>query len=327
MQVEKYTEENGKAWDDFVVASKNGTFLLMRSFMDYHKHRFTDCSLMIYEKPHEPIALLPAHYDEATATVYTHRGLTYGGLILRKEVTGRKVIDVLKACLKWYAENLGAGWMEYKPIPYIYSAYPAEEDLYALFRAGATLTARAIASVVWRPERLPVTVKRRQGAAKAVRKGMAVEEMTEPNEDMVRTYWGILENVLYKHHAATPVHSADEMLLLMRRFPKEIRLFVVRKGERVVAGCVMFVTPRVAHVQYTAAEDEYRVERPLDLLFTYLIGERYAHIPYFDFGISTEDGGRVLNDGLLAQKESYGGRAVCYDVYRLPLVAEQIETM
>ena len=36
---------------------------------------------------------------------------------------------------------------------------------------------------------------------------------------------------------------------------------------------------------------------------------------YFDFGISTEDGGRVLNEGLIYQKEGFGGRAVCYDTY------------
>lgn len=327
MQVREYTEENSREWDDFVAASKNGTFLLKRSFMDYHQHRFTDCSLMVYEDTQELTALLPAHYDAVTATVYSHRGLTYGGLIVRKEVAGRKVIDVLKACLTWFVGHLGTTWMEYKPIPYIYSAYPAEEDLYALFRAGATLATRAIASVVWQPERFPVTAKRRQGAAKAIRKGMVVEEMTEPDEDKVRAYWALLTEVLRQHHAAVPVHSADEMLLLMRRFPEEIRLFVVRRSDRIVAGCVMFVTNRVAHVQYTAAGDEYRVERPLDLLFTYLITERYAHIPYFDFGISTEDGGRTLNDGLLAQKESYGGRAVCYDVYRLPLAVERIENM
>lgn len=327
MRIERYGELYAEEWDRFVAGSRNGTFLLMRSFMDYHKHRFTDCSLMVYEDGGALLAVLPAHYDEAARTVYSHRGLTYGGLILSREATGRKVIDALKACLQWYAGFLGALVMEYKPIPYIYSAYPAEEDLYALFRAGAVLVVRAIATVVWQPRALPANVKRRQGAARARRSGLTVREMSVPDEATVRAYWSVLEQVLQDHHAARPVHTADEMWLLMRRFPEEIRLFTVCRDEDIVAGCVMFVTPQVAHVQYTAAEDTSRVDRPLDLLFTYLIEERYAQVPYFDFGISTEEGGRILNDGLLAQKEGYGGRAVCYDAYRLQLDNERIERM
>ena len=35
-----------REWDAFVGASKNGTFLLTRPYMDYHADRFTDHSLI-----------------------------------------------------------------------------------------------------------------------------------------------------------------------------------------------------------------------------------------------------------------------------------------
>ena len=38
---------------------------------------------------------------------------------------------------------------------------------------------------------------------------------------------------------------------------------------------------------------------------------------YFDFGTSNEDMGRYLNEGLIYQKEGFGGRAVCYDWYEV----------
>ncbi|EIA46149.1 hypothetical protein cco111_09042, partial [Campylobacter coli 2680] len=38
---------------------------------------------------------------------------------------------------------------------------------------------------------------------------------------------------------------------------------------------------------------------------------------YFDFGISTENGGQFLNHGLISQKEEFGGRGVIYDFYEL----------
>ena len=38
---------------------------------------------------------------------------------------------------------------------------------------------------------------------------------------------------------------------------------------------------------------------------------------YFDFGISSEDNGQILNEGLISQKEGFGGRTVVYQTWRL----------
>jgi hypothetical protein len=40
---------------------------------------------------------------------------------------------------------------------------------------------------------------------------------------------------------------------------------------------------------------------------------------YFDFGISNERGGRILNEGLADYKEGFGARAVAHDFYELML--------
>ena len=69
-------------WNEFVAKSKNGTFLLDRRYMDYHQERFTDCSLMFYSKE-KLVAVLPAHRDDDT--LYSHCGLSYGGLILSRK--------------------------------------------------------------------------------------------------------------------------------------------------------------------------------------------------------------------------------------------------
>ena len=57
----------------------------------------------------------------------------------------------------------------------------------------------------------------------------------------------------------------------------------------------------------------------IDLLFDCLINQIYTEKRYFDFGVSVEDGGRYLNEGLIFQKEGFGGRAVMYDTYELCL--------
>ena len=57
----------------------------------------------------------------------------------------------------------------------------------------------------------------------------------------------------------------------------------------------------------------------LDLLFDYLINHEYTNYPYFDFGQSTENMGSVLNESLIFQKEGFGGRGMCYDIYEYEL--------
>ena len=56
-----------------------------------------------------------------------------------------------------------------------------------------------------------------------------------------------------------------------------------------------------------------------DLIYDFLINEKFTNIEYFDFGISTENHTTNLNTALLQQKEMFGGRAVCYDLYELNL--------
>jgi len=38
-----------------------------------------------------------------------------------------------------------------------------------------------------------------------------------------------------------------------------------------------------------------------------------------DFGISTENSGRYLNEGLIAQKEGFGGRTNTYEMWKITL--------
>jgi hypothetical protein len=52
-------------------------------------------------------------------------------------------------------------------------------------------------------------------------------------------------------------------------------------------------------------------------LFVELIENVYAEKACFDLGASNENNGRVLNEGLMDQKEGFGGRAVAHEFYRL----------
>ena len=80
IEIVRYTPDKAAEWDAFVRQSKNATFLFYRGYMDYHADRFADYSLMFYDKG-RLCALLPAN-DGGDGTLWSHRGLTYGGLLM-----------------------------------------------------------------------------------------------------------------------------------------------------------------------------------------------------------------------------------------------------
>ena len=332
MTIIPYSINRKETWDAFVEMSKNGTFLLKRNFMDYHSDRFFDCSLLIYsgispdgefkEKSlttKDLVAVFPANWDKEQQTVYSHQGLTYGGLVVLPEVTQKEVMDMMQAILLYYRDYMQAKHLVYKPIPYIYSSIPSGEDLYALFRAGARLSRRLVSTCVSMHNPMKMATLRIRQARKAVDHGFYIDRMTEGDTQTLREYWALLTDVLKRYHNAKPTHTLQEMQLLMSQFPKNIRLYIVRRDKEIVAGIVVFECRTVAHVQYIASGEEGRTYGALDLLFRHLINERYKQFEYVDFGTSNEDEGRYLNEGLIHQKEGFGGRAVCYDTYEIDI--------
>lgn len=326
MKIVQYTSQMTDEWDAFVRESKNGTFLLERNFMDYHSDRFSDCSLMLYED-NELVGLFPANWDEKQRTVHSHQGLTYGGLIIDASCTMHRVMEMMQAILLWCIDYLQAERLVYKPIPYIYSTCAAEEDLYALFKAGAKLKTRGVSTVIQASNPLRMRKTRTQGAKKAIENGLYIDRMQEEDWDALKSFWAILTDVLERYHGVRPTHTFEEMQLLMTRFPQQIKLFLVRREKEILAGGLMFITRQVAHTQYLATSDAGRELGALDLLLRHLISERFKQFNYFDFGISTEEGGHILNEGLIFQKEGFGGRAVCYDSYEVELDRTIVEQM
>lgn len=310
MEARRYDPSQSSLWDDLVRRSQ-GTFLHERAYMDYHADRFPDASVMVFDKA-KLAAVFPA--TAAGTEVASHTGLTYGGL-LHDGMTAAKVLAAFDALNAHYARD-GYETVLYKPVPYIYHPYPADEDLYALFRLGATLVARAVASALPVAGRKRFTESRRGGLRKAERAGCALAE-----SDDFAGVWDVLRAGLEARHGARPVHSLAEICLLKSRFPDQIRLFEARIDGVLGAACVLFDTGRVAHAQYITSTPEGRAQGALDALFDHVLGTycEAAGTHTFDFGTSTEDGGQTLNEGLIFQKEGFGGRGVVYDAYRYSL--------
>ena len=310
-EIRRYTADRADEWNQFVRASKNGTFLFDRRFMDYHSDRFRDHSLMVY-RDGRLYALLPANQKEDT--LVSHGGLTYGGLVMSPQCSAKGVLESFTA-INAYLRQQDFHNVAYKAIPWIYHQLPAEEDLYALTAVcNARLTIRDISSAIISTRRLKFTESRRSGLRKALKAGLTVRE-----SDDVDAFWHILNDNLTQKYAVRPVHTAAELRLLQGRFPDNIKLWLVYDGDTPVGGTLLFFTPQVLHTQYISANAYGKQHGAIDLLFDHLIYNIYADYPYIDFGKSTVSDSADLNEQLIFQKEGFGARAVCYDTYEYEL--------
>ena len=306
MDVIRYQPVFKTEWDAFVEASKNGTFLFKRDYMEYHSERFIDISLLFY-KGRRLVALLPASLHGKQ--IVSHGGLTYGGIIMDSYMTVHLMQEVFASLIS-YLKAEGLETFSYKRVPSIYYAYPSDEDLYALFCHDAELSKRGFSSAIYLPDRIKYGERRRRAIKKAERAGLQFVESFD-----YASFIDILSDVLLKRHHVVPVHTADELKLLASRFPDNIKLYLALKDERMLAGTIIYETPFVAHSQYLVNSEEGRDCGALDFVIDRLISERYSGFRYFDFGISTENGGRYLNEGLAEQKQEFGGRGVVYLIH------------
>lgn len=277
--------------------------------MDYHSDRFEDCSLLIF-KENSLVALLPA--NRKGMEVHSHMGLTYGGLVLSKKLKLNETLVVFQEVLRFLAQD-GIVMLHLKIPPVIYQKVPADELEYLLFISEATLTRVDVSSVIEGASRLKIQSNRIEGVKKAQKQGLEIVEGFHFKE-----FWNeILIPNLELRHQAKPVHSLEEMELLATRFPKRIHQFNVMKDGKIVAGATIFETEMVAKVQYISGNENKQQLGSLDFLFEYLIRERFASKKFFDFGISNENQGQNLNQGLLYWKETFGARTVACKFYQV----------
>lgn len=290
--------------------AQNASFLFHRDFMDYHKHKFEDHSLLVF-KAEKLIGIMPANKDGNS--LYSHQGLTYGGFIIDDSLKFTEVLAAFKAILV-YLEAQQIDFLNIKTLPSIYAQSPREELEYLMFILEAQLYRRDLLSVIdYRAQPKKMSAVRKRGLKRAQEQGLIVKE--QPDFDV---FWQkiLVPNLNAKYNIA-PVHSLDEIGALQKRFPANIRQFNVYKDDEIVAGTTIFETHTTAHAQYISANDNKQELGSLDFLFDHLIQTEFNTKKYFDFGISNENNGKNINTGLLYWKESFGARSLTHDFYKI----------
>lgn len=315
-EIRRYSKEDRDEWNAFIERARNSTFLFLRAYMDYHSHRFRDHSLMAYRRG-KLAAVLPANVDNQT--LCSHQGLTYGGWVLQPE--GLDATEIFLLWKEWmaYCSSESIEKVIYKPLPYIYSEMPSQEDLYMLFLCGGRLISTDISTAIDLDNNPGFDKLQRRHLKKAIGDFMPVKIEWEDFE-AIEEFHEMLSACLEERHSCTPVHTVEELKYLMKEFPDNISLWGAcdSDGEKLLAGICIYETGMCAHCQYIATTSEGRERNILTpLVSTVIHNYEYEGTRYLDFGISNENGGRYLNAGLNRQKTSFGGSGVAYSRYEI----------
>lgn len=317
--VVRYSSGLKEEWDLFVKKSKNPLFMFERDYMDYHSDRFNDHSL-IFKSEGEIIAVMPA--NEKENILYSHGGLTFGGLIvddlIKQHTVNRCFVELII-----YLKKQGITTLYYKHIPHMYHLQPSEEDIYAIHQIGGKLFEVAAATVINLRKPLKMPKGRKAQIKRAIRENVEIS-LSNEKSDYVR-FIALENEVLEQRHSTHAVHTADELFMLHENFPDQIKLYVAKSENEIIAGTVIFEYDDVVHTQYMAADEVARRIGALDLVINTVIEEYKKNKRWLDFGISTEDGGRYLNEGLISQKESFGGRTNIYALWKIEITEGKVD--
>jgi hypothetical protein len=306
----KYTSEYYNLWNDFVADAKNATFLFHRDFMEYHSDRFEDYSLLIFDEKENLKAILPA--NKVGNVLYSHQGLTYGGIIIHSSLKLEKFVSIYSEILRYLNEN-EIEILNFKLIPNIYCTFPSEEINYALFLSESKLIRRDALVTLDLKAQFKIDSNRLEGVKRAEKLDLEIKK-----DSNFLGFWNriLIPNLEIKHEAK-PVHTLDEIQALQEKFPHNIVQYNVYQNNEIIAGTTLFINLKTVHVQYISAIGDKNQHGALDYLFYYLITKEFSDYLYFDFGISNENQGKNINKGLQYWKETFGARTFTQDFYEV----------
>lgn len=310
--IRQYKKEDKAIWNTFISNAKNATFLFNRDFMDYHSDRFEDYSLLVFDESEKLVAVLPA--NRVGDTIYSHQGLTYGGIVFGNDLGGEKVEQIFNSILIFF-KHYKLKSFAIKLLPTIYHEKHSNELDYFLFKNNAKLYRRDMNLAIDFSKNLSISKSKLKHFRRISELDVRIEQI-----DLLDEFWNkILIPRLELKHGVKPVHTLEEIVLLKSKFPENIRQYNAYYEDEIVAGITLFCSDNVVKSQYGATSEKGEKIRALDFLFINLINEYKHKISFFDMGIVNENNGKDYNKGLLKQKEELGCSIFSQDYYQLDI--------
>lgn len=327
-EIHLYHKDQEAAWDQFVQnESINGTFLQEWRFLNYHPEgHFIDCSLMLYHKG-RLASVIPACevIEKGTRVFFSHKGSTYGGPVLSKQIYhAEELLDLIQS-LECYLKAEGFGKIVLKPTLSLLCSQGEDLLEYCLYNEGYTEYKELELYINYAHYNKNIlsnlTHMKQRLIKKCIAAGITVRELDSDSD--ITEFHRILTLNLEKYGVA-PVHTTAELIdLKNNRLGKKLRFYGAYIDGQLVAGTMVFhfEKSKCAHTQYLCADPDFNKLSPLSYIY-YDMAKRYYDLDYkyLSWGITSEHLGTQLNMGLTKNKESFGSEYMINHIYEKMLV-------
>lgn len=283
IEVVDYTPSWSDRWDAFVRDSNNGTMFHLQKFLGYHERSF-DWNHLLFLQHGSLVAALPA--SRMGTTLESPIGASYGSFVTR-DIPFALSLEIVDAFAQ-YCRDRKFERALLTPPPFIYSRTISQNLDYALAYRGFQFDKHYISHAI----RLTGTTDLSSFGSTArryVRKYLREQEISVSlSTDLDAFYPILLQNK--QKHGVTPTHTLAELKRLQTLFPEDIRLFLVTRKGKPIAGSLVFIcNPRVALCFYNMLLYDYEHFHPIHAVMYEVI--RWASsngYAWLDLGVSQD---------------------------------------
>mgnify|MGYP004469906243 CR=1 FL=1 len=308
-----FYQGNEEEWDLFISKkSMNGIFLQTRKFINYHTDgKFKDCSVCVRKGKELVAAVLACEVVEnAEKVFYAHKGTTFGGITISKNIYTATLIDQLISGMIDFLKRNQFTKIYLKMVPDIYQMKNADLIDYFLYKYNFNCFCELNYYLKLDKYKNEITTQFTASKRRDYRYSLKnnFEFRILETKEEINMYYNVLLLNLKKLNL-NPVHSLEDLYdLKFNRFYEKIEFYGVFFEDKVVAGSMLFYFgDDIVHTQYLSSNQEYLSLFPMDFLIYSLIKlslEKDKKI--FSFGICTENQGKYLNLSLSRFKEGFG---------------------
>ena len=322
LSIVPFTVEHEQAFDAFVAKSRNGTIFHTRRFLAYHSTgKFQDASLMFFDGE-KLVAVLPAALKEENGRnmLVSHPGASYGGLVLGEEISVTETGELMNNLLAYAKAQNDAGVSFLRLSPASLQKSYSEDQLYWAFQKGFQMTRCEMDGAIdLTGMKEDQVLARLPGKCRnMIRQAERAKIEVKLSNDFV-SFWPILESVLAQRHGAKPTHTLEEIEKLHELLPDDFRCLCAYREGAMVGGIVLVtIHEQALYTLYMGQKYSEQEHHPMHALLAEAMKlairekRRVLHL-----GVSTEDGGTKVNEGLFFFKESFGCKPVRRESWEL----------
>lgn len=322
-KIEDTSDREKKSIDDFILdKNTNGEFINSLNYLAYHQEgRFADNSIVVVDEGSGVIrgVFVAAENPSNSKSIISHPGTTFAGIIINRKLSIKNAEEIVNMMLSYYEKRYDS--IIVKVRPEFFSVQPFGMIPYFLMERGYQYSMSGLSNVIDISQienedalfLLYDTTKRNQ-----IRKVLREKKFVfEEKKELRKEVWIAMNDTLEQKHNVHSTHTFEEMNELMGRVPNYISTYYVDTidGEY-GAFALIYRFKNVFHTQYLDTNYKYTGQYPNLLLIHELIQiARKDGYSKFSFGVSTENDGKFLNDGLFNYKAGYGGGSIIQEKY------------